>query len=151
VLQSCSQQSFVERVAADHAVECDHARCRDTLGHVEKVTVHEIDVSGTIVPGRLVGGRGEVRRGRLDNGGSRDSTRQELEGQGTETCADVQEHTIDQPSSGQAIPEQPRCRTNALTTVAPQFFRDLLCGELLFGCVTEIATRAWHRVLALRE
>ena len=54
VRQRRGQQPLVERVAADHAVEGHYARCRDTLGDVEKVAEHELDIWRSFAPGGFV-------------------------------------------------------------------------------------------------
>jgi hypothetical protein len=129
------EQPFVKRKAADHAIERHYSCGMQIVCGVKKIRVKEPNAVGERTLLCLGFRFRQVSGRRVDCRRLRHSPLEKLKGERPDSAADIEQRSLDQPRSAQAVPKQSRCRAGSLPTVLVELIGGLLLVELLFGRV----------------
>jgi hypothetical protein len=144
VPQRCLKQRIGLSVTADHPVECDNRGWRELRSNINEIGVKKPNRRGTIASSRFLCRSVDVSWRRIDAGGRRHPSVEQLERQAADSRADVEKRTTHRTSLGKLLPEQTRRRCRSFRAIAIQVPRSDPNRELLFRRVGEIPAAARH-------
>ena len=98
------------RIAAHHAIQRDDVDGGQAIGGGQEVGMDDVHRAGTVPPARFTSRRGSVGRRRVHDCGLRDSAVQQLEREGPDPAADIQQVTARGAGGDDAVAHEARRR-----------------------------------------